>query len=629
MPYDRGDVLAAAPPRGRGAGRGATTTGGTRVRARLDAAGRSPGCASFRGGRRRRDPAGLRAAALPVRPARRPAGGGRRARRRRASTCRSGTPDRPAARRRSSRPWPRSGAERGYPPSIGTPALREAAAGWMARRLGVDGRARPAWPPASAPRSSWPALPAVAAPPPPRPRHRAVPGGQLPDLRDGRHARRLPGRARAGRRPTGASTSPPSTRPTPSGPSACGSTRPGNPTGGLDDLGGGRRLGPGRTACRCSATSATSSSPGTGPRRSDPRSTGTDGVLAVHSLSKRSNLAGVRVGFYAGDPELVRYLARGAQARRVHGARPGPGRRRRRPRRRRPRRGAARRATAPPRARWPGSSPTLGVDAPLPGGGFYLWVPAPDGDAWALARRLADRRRRAGQPRRVLRRRPAPATSASPWCARTPSSTSSPIGPSRRRRALTSSDPPATLTEPARAPAPYRRRMADLAARDRRAVGAPRRARARRRRRAGRPSHEAIDLLDAGEARVAEVGRRRRGRRPRVAEAGDPAAVPLSPDGDHRARAVRVRRQDPAQGAATQRPACGSCPARRPAGARSSTAASILMPSYVNIGARVGREHDGRHLGHGRLVRPDRRATCTCPAASASAACSSRRRPRR
>ena len=33
-----------------------------------------------------------------------------------------------------------------------------------------------------------------------------------------------------------------------------------------------------------------------------------DGVLAVHSLSKRSNMAGFRVGFFAGDAELVRYL---------------------------------------------------------------------------------------------------------------------------------------------------------------------------------------------------------------------------------------------------------------------------------------------------------------------------------
>ncbi len=32
------------------------------------------------------------------------------------------------------------------------------------------------------------------------------------------------------------------------------------------------------------------------------------GVLAVHSLSKRSNMAGFRAGFVAGDPDLVRYL---------------------------------------------------------------------------------------------------------------------------------------------------------------------------------------------------------------------------------------------------------------------------------------------------------------------------------
>src|SRR5262249_28675060 len=35
---------------------------------------------------------------------------------------------------------------------------------------------------------------------------------------------------------------------------------------------------------------------------------GDDDVLAVHSLSKRSNLAGLRAGFVAGDPELVQYL---------------------------------------------------------------------------------------------------------------------------------------------------------------------------------------------------------------------------------------------------------------------------------------------------------------------------------
>lgn len=37
-------------------------------------------------------------------------------------------------------------------------------------------------------------------------------------------------------------------------------------------------------------------------------SSGPEGVLAVHSVSKRSNLAGMRVGFYAGDAALVEYL---------------------------------------------------------------------------------------------------------------------------------------------------------------------------------------------------------------------------------------------------------------------------------------------------------------------------------
>ena len=49
---------------------------------------------------------------------------------------------------------------------------------------------------------------------------------------------------------------------------------------------------------------------------------GTDGVVAVHSLSKRSNLAGARAGFYAGDAELVALPQRGAQAHGAHGAGP-------------------------------------------------------------------------------------------------------------------------------------------------------------------------------------------------------------------------------------------------------------------------------------------------------------------
>jgi succinyldiaminopimelate transaminase len=44
------------------------------------------------------------------------------------------------------------------------------------------------------------------------------------------------------------------------------------------------------------------------PERATILRAGSANVLAVHSLSKRSNLAGMRVGFFAGDPELVRYL---------------------------------------------------------------------------------------------------------------------------------------------------------------------------------------------------------------------------------------------------------------------------------------------------------------------------------
>src|SRR5207248_1851818 len=36
---------------------------------------------------------------------------------------------------------------------------------------------------------------------------------------------------------------------------------------------------------------------------------GLEGMVAVYSLSKRSNLAGLRAGFFAGDPDLVHYLA--------------------------------------------------------------------------------------------------------------------------------------------------------------------------------------------------------------------------------------------------------------------------------------------------------------------------------
>jgi succinyldiaminopimelate transaminase len=50
-------------------------------------------------------------------------------------------------------------------------------------------------------------------------------------------------------------------------------------------------------------------------------SAGADGVLTVHSLSKRSNMAGYRSGFVAGDGDLVSYLGQV----RTHGGRMMPG----------------------------------------------------------------------------------------------------------------------------------------------------------------------------------------------------------------------------------------------------------------------------------------------------------------
>ena len=82
---------------------------------------------------------------------------------------------------------------------------------------------------------------------------------------------------------------------------------PGNPTGALDDLGAAAAWGRGHDvpvlSDECYAELTWS-----GPARTILEH-GDAGVLAVHSLSKRSNLAGVRCGFYAGDADLVGFLS--------------------------------------------------------------------------------------------------------------------------------------------------------------------------------------------------------------------------------------------------------------------------------------------------------------------------------
>jgi aspartate/methionine/tyrosine aminotransferase len=114
---------------------------------------------------------------------------------------------------------------------------------------------------------------------------------------------------------------------------------------------------------------------------------GFDGVVAVHSLSKRSNLAGVRVGFYAGDADLVGYL----REVRKHVGMLVPG----------PAQAAAVVAladddhVAAQRDRYLRRLVRLaevfgrwaGVTVDLPAGGFYLWFDA--GDGWDFAERLA------------------------------------------------------------------------------------------------------------------------------------------------------------------------------------------------------------------------------------------------
>ena len=153
--------------------------------------------------------------------------------------------------------------------------------------------------------------------------------------------------------PTGGLDLARSTRPTPRGRWCCGSTARRNPTGALDDLGAaaawGRAHGVPVFSDECYVEFTWD-----GPGRTILEH-GLDGVVAVHSLSKRSNLAGVRVGFYAGDAELVHYLQEVRKHVGMLVPGPGPGRRRRRPRRRRPRRRPAR--ALPPPARADGRDP--------------------------------------------------------------------------------------------------------------------------------------------------------------------------------------------------------------------------------------------------------------------------------
>jgi succinyldiaminopimelate transaminase len=160
---------------------------------------------------------------------------------------------------------------------------------------------------------------------------------------------------------------------------------PSNPTGALDDLDAaahwGRANGVPVFSDECYVEFTW-----TGRGRTILES-GLDGVVAVHSLSKRSNLAGLRVGFYAGDHDLVEYL----QEVRKHAGMmvPGPAQaaavaalddddhvevQRQRYRRRLD-------LLADVLGAWSGEPVTI------PDGSFYLWIPVADG--WEYVERLA------------------------------------------------------------------------------------------------------------------------------------------------------------------------------------------------------------------------------------------------
>ncbi len=276
-----------------------------------------------------------------------------------------------------------SGTERSYPFSVGTAAFRDAAAGWMQRRLGVTVApdqigacigtkelvaGLPHWLKLRTPGRDTVLYPAVS-----------YPSYEMGAILAGCRAVAVPVDEHW-RLDVGA------IHPEDAARALClWVNTPGNPAGGLDDLGAaadwGRANGVAVFSDECYIEFTWDGPPHTILEH------GTDGVVAVHSLSKRSNLAGIRAGFYAGDADLVGYLR---ELRKHAGFMvPGP-----------VQAGAAaaygddahvdeqRERYHRRLVRLQGVLGAIGVDVDLPGGAFYLWVPAPDGDAWAFARRL-------------------------------------------------------------------------------------------------------------------------------------------------------------------------------------------------------------------------------------------------
>jgi succinyldiaminopimelate transaminase len=290
-----------------------------------------------------------------------------------------------------------SRAERGYPPSVGTVRFRKAGAGWIGRRFGVevDPRALAAcvgtkefvasvawYLRLRAPERDTVLCPALAYP-------TYALGAELAGCR----AVRIPEAAGGGLEFAAVSAEDASRA------VVLWVNSPSNPSGSLTNLGAaaawGRAAGVPVLSDECYAEFSWDTAPATILQH------GPAGVLAVHSLSKRSNMAGLRAGFYAGDRDLVDYLS---EVRKHAGLMvPGPVQaaaavaldddehvdlQRTRYRRRLERLAVALRS--------------LDLEVELPAGGFYLWVPVPAwadvvgstrgmNGAWALTEILAER----------------------------------------------------------------------------------------------------------------------------------------------------------------------------------------------------------------------------------------------
>ncbi len=283
-----------------------------------------------------------------------------------------------------------SGTERGYPASAGSAALREAAAAWLVRRFGLPDLPVGAVAACVGTKELVASVPHVLRLRTPDRDTVLYPAVSYPtyamgaELAGCRSVAVPPRPGRLGGLDLDAVDPADAARAL-----VVWSNSPSNPTGALGDLGAeaawGRAHGIPVFSDECYAEFTWD-----GPPRSVLEH-GLDGVVAVHSLSKRSNLAGVRVGFYAGDAELVEFL----RAVRQHAGLMVPG----------PAQAAGVAALGDDahveaqrdryRRRLFYLAEVLGrygCPVALPEGGFYLWVPVPAErwpDAWAMAESLA------------------------------------------------------------------------------------------------------------------------------------------------------------------------------------------------------------------------------------------------